>query len=201
MKPTVTIVGRPNVGKSTLFNRLVGSRKALVMDTPGVTRDRNYGVADWYARTFTVIDTGGFDPVSQDGMLSLMREQAKVAVEEAHVILFVLDGREGLATADYEIFDILRRASCPVLVVVNKIDGKKQKDDVFEFHGLGIDQVFPISSEHGIGVSDLMEEVVELLPVAEEVEHEEGRVRVAIVGRPNVGKSTLVNHFLGPVRG
>jgi GTP-binding protein len=170
------------------------------MDTPGVTRDRNYGGADWYAREFNVVDTGGFDPVSQEGMLPLMREQAKLAVQDAHVIIFVLDGREGLAAADHEIFGILRRASAPVFVAVNKIDSKKQKDDAFEFHALGVDQVFPISAEHGIGVSDLMEVVVEHLPETPAEEYEEGRIRVAIVGRPNVGKSTLVNQLLGVER-
>jgi GTP-binding protein len=200
VNPIIAIVGRPNVGKSTLFNRLIGERRALVMDTPGVTRDRNYGNANWYGRDLSIVDTGGFDPVSQEGMLPQMREQAQVAIDEADVVLFLLDGREGLVAADHEVFGILRQATCPVLVVANKIDTKKQKDDVFEFHALGVDQIFPTSSEHGIGVSDLMEEVVACLPEFEAVEIDESRIRVAIVGRPNVGKSTLVNQLLGSNR-
>jgi GTP-binding protein len=202
MKPIVTIVGRPNVGKSTLFNRLVGSRKALVLDTPGVTRDRNYDTAEWSGRTFTVVDTGGFDPSGEEGMLPQMREQAQLAVEEADAILFVVDGRSGLTTMDQEVFGILRRAKRPLYVVVNKIDAKSVETNVLEFHSLGCEHVHPVSAEHGLGVSDLMEIVAENLPPEPDDidEMEDGRIRVAVVGRPNVGKSTLINKLLGKTR-
>ena len=198
--PILTIVGRPNVGKSTLFNRLIGERRALVHDMPGVTRDRNYGRAEWYGHAFSVVDTGGFDPTSEEGMLPLMRAQAKIAVDEADAILFVTDGREGLTAADEEIFLILRAAPRPVFVVVNKIDGKQQYAEALQMHALGVEHVWPVSAEHGAGISDLMEAVVEALPVFDEEAEEAGRVRIAVVGRPNAGKSTLINRLLGTER-
>ncbi len=202
MKPIVTIVGRPNVGKSTLFNRLCGTRKALVMDTPGVTRDRNYDTAEWYGRTFTVVDTGGFDPSSEEGMLPKMREQAQLAVEEADAILFVLDGRDGLTPTDEEVFRILRNSTQPLFVVVNKLDTPRLESHALEFHALGVDEVYPISAEHALGISDLVDEVIKTFPEEQPEEDldSSGRVRVAVVGRPNVGKSTLINHLLGSKR-
>ncbi len=200
--PIVTIVGRPNVGKSTLFNRFIGERRALVHDMPGVTRDRNYGDADWYGRRFVVVDTGGFDPTSDEGMLPLMREQAQLAVDEATVILFVLDGREGLTDVDREVFEVLRRRRTDVslFVAINKIDGKRQMPDALEFHGLGVETVWPISAEHGFGTADLIEAITLVLPETPEEEDPRGRIRVAVIGRPNAGKSTLINRLLGAER-
>ncbi len=200
MIPIVAIVGRPNVGKSTLFNRLIGQRKALVLDEPGITRDRNYGRAEHFGRTFTVIDTGGFDPESDEGMLPLMREQAQLAVEEADVTLFLVDGRSGLTTVDEQVHAVLRQSKKPVLVCVNKIDGHKQSDDVMEFYALGVDELWPISAEHSAGVADLLEKIVNVLPPAEFDEDDEHRIRIAVVGRPNAGKSTLINRLLGKER-
>lgn len=197
MLPVVTIVGRPNVGKSTLFNRLIGERRALVMDTPGVTRDRNYGRCEWGHRMFTVIDTGGFVPNSTDGMLPMMRTQAELAIEEADVILFVVDARAGLTSEDKEVFRVLRNATVPVFVAANKVDSKKQENSIYEFHQLGIDTIYPIAAEHGLGVNDVIDDVVEALPPEYTETDDDGRIRVTIVGRPNVGKSTLVNQLLG----
>ena len=196
MKPIIAIVGRPNVGKSTLFNRIAGGRKAIVDDEPGVTRDRNYADVDWEGRTFTLIDTGGFEPVSKDRIFVQMREQCELAMEEADAILFVMDGKDGLTPSDEEIADMLRRQKKPVFYVVNKVDGPEQEDRVLEFYGLGVEPVYSVSAEHGYGVSDLVDEVLKVLPLAEEKE-DKGATRVAVVGRPNVGKSSLVNRFLG----
>ncbi len=194
----VAIVGRPNVGKSTLFNRIIGQRRALVENVPGVTRDRNYAEVTRYSTPFTLIDTGGFEPVSEDRLLIQMREQSSLAVEEADVILFVMDGREGLTPADSEVAAFLRRAGKPVLYVVNKADGPKQDSDAVDFYALGVDRIHPVSAEHGIGIGDLMDEVLDLLPEEPPtVESEESEVRLAVIGRPNVGKSSLVNRLLG----
>lgn len=200
MMPIVAIVGRPNVGKSTLFNRLIGQRKALVFDEPGVTRDRNYGVADWENRKFHVIDTGGFDPDSEVGMLPMMREQAQLAVEEANAIIFVVDVREGLTPIDEQVFNMIRTAETPVFVAVNKVDAKSVDEHVPEFYGLGIDALYAISSEHARGVDDLMEAVVGALPPEAEDEYDGLRTRIAVVGRPNAGKSTIINRVLGQNR-
>jgi len=202
MKPIVAIVGRPNVGKSTLFNRLIGEKRALVDDYEGVTRDRNYGDAEWYRREFTVVDTGGFDPVVQEGMLSLMREQATLAIEEADVILFVTDARDGLVPIDLEIASILRRTNKPVLVVGNKVEGNTVRHEAQELHGAGFGELYCTSAEHGDGVYDLMEAVVEAHPPARSLplDTDEGRTRVAVIGKPNVGKSSLINRLLGEER-
>ncbi len=193
----VAIVGRPNVGKSTLFNRILGQRKAIVEDFPGVTRDRHYAEVTRYAKPFTLIDTGGFEPVSQEKMLIQMREQSQLAVEEADVILFVMDVKDGLSPSDQEVAEMLRRFTKPVLYVVNKVDGDRQEAGVSEFYSLGISEFHSISAEHGRGVPDLVEDILQLLPAAPLAEKPEEETRLAVIGRPNVGKSSLVNRLLG----
>ena len=197
MRPIVAIVGRPNVGKSTLFNRLVGRRKAIVDDMPGVTRDRNYAQVDRFDVPFTLIDTGGFEPVSEDRLLQQMREQSRLAMEEADVILFVMDARQGLDPADREVAEMLRRVDKPVFFVLNKVEGEKQEAELGDFYGLGVDTLYPVSAEHNRGVDDLMDEVMAAFPREGDVEEDEGMTRIAVVGRPNVGKSSLVNRLLG----
>lgn len=197
MIPVVAIVGRPNVGKSTLFNRILGQRKAIVEDFPGVTRDRNYAEVTRHGTPFTLIDTGGFEPASEERLLTQMREQSQLAVEEADVILFIMDGRQGLTPSDAEVVARLRRVPKPVLFVVNKVDGEKQEVGIGEFYALGVDKLISVSAEHGRGISDLLEEILALLPPAEVVEEEREETRLAVVGRPNVGKSSLVNRLLG----
>lgn len=197
MKPVVAIVGRPNVGKSTLFNRLLGHRKAIVDDQPGVTRDRNYGTVKRYEVPFTLVDTGGFEPVSNDRLLQQMREQSQLAMEEADVVLFVMDGREGLTVADREVATMLRRLDKPVFFVVNKVDGDKQENLAAEFYALGVAQLYTIAAEHNRGVGDLMEDVVAAFPSRPAVDEDEAVTKIAVVGRPNVGKSSLVNRLVG----
>ncbi|BCA80024.1 ribosome biogenesis GTPase Der [Desulfuromonas sp. AOP6] len=197
MSSLVAIVGRPNVGKSTLFNRILGQRKAIVEDFPGVTRDRNYAEVTKYDVPFILMDTGGFEPASEERLLVQMREQSQLAVEEADVILFVLDGREGLTPSDEEVAAMLRRVDKPVLFVVNKVDGPKQEETMAEFYALGLDELHPVSAEHGVGVGDLVDAVLAHLPPAKESETETEEVRLAVIGRPNVGKSSLVNRLLG----
>ncbi|MBE9536489.1 MAG: ribosome biogenesis GTPase Der [Proteobacteria bacterium] len=199
MKPIVAIVGRPNVGKSTLFNRLTGTRDAIVHNMPGVTRDRNYGDVDWYGKAFTLIDTGGFEPDSDDIILSQMREQAQLAIEEADVIIFLMDGREGLTPADETVSDMLRKTKKPVHYAVNKIDGESHEEAGYDFYRLGIENLHTISAEHKRGIDGLMSDIVAEFPEAEDVQ-EEGLVRISIIGRPNVGKSSLVNRLLGEKR-
>jgi len=197
MMPLVAIVGRPNVGKSTLFNRLVGRRKAIVDDMPGVTRDRNYETVTRFDVPFILIDTGGFEPVSQDRLLQQMREQSQLAMEEADVIIFLMDGRAGLTPSDVEVVEMLRRVKKPVFYVVNKVDGYKLENEAADFFTLGVDTLHTISAEHNRGVNDLMEEVVAALPAGSVRPDEEEITRIAVVGRPNVGKSSLVNRLLG----
>lgn len=193
----VAIVGRPNVGKSTLFNRILGQRKAIVEDFPGVTRDRQYAEVTRFDKPFTLIDTGGFEPVSEDRLLIQMREQSQLAVEEADVILLVMDGRQGLTPSDIEVAAILRRFPKPVLYVINKIDGENLEDAAGEFYTLGADQLHTVSAEHGRGVPDLIDAVLELLPAADRSDEDRDEIRLAVIGRPNVGKSSLVNRLLG----
>lgn len=196
MKPIVAIVGRPNVGKSTLFNRLVGRRKAMVDDQPGVTRDRNYGTVDRFEVPFILVDTGGFEPETSDRLLQQMREQSRLAMEEADVILFVMDSRDGLTPADQEVAEMLRRVDKPVLFVVNKVDGDRQETGIGDFFSLGVDALFPISAEHNRGVGDLVEALLAVLPQKCGADEDEV-TKIAVVGRPNVGKSSLVNRLLG----
>ena len=197
MKPIVAIVGRPNVGKSTLFNRISGTRKAIVDDMPGVTRDRNYLDVTWDDHTFTMIDTGGFEPEAKEGLLAQMREQAMLAVEEADLIVFLADGKEGLMPADYEVADLLRRSTKPLVFAVNKIDSKKRMEGLYDFYSLGLPEPIPVSAEHGTGTDDLMDKILSLIPKYNEEPLSEDVTRLAVIGRPNVGKSSLVNKLLG----
>lgn len=197
MKPIIAIVGRPNVGKSTLFNRLVGRRKAMVDDMPGVTRDRNYAEVDRFDLPFILVDTGGFEPETSDKLLQQMREQSRFAMDEADVVLFVMDSRDGLTPADAEVVEMLRRINKPVFYIINKVDGDKQEAAVGDFYSLGVDQIYTISAEHNRGVGDLMDDVLAALPRPTGKEVEEEITKIAVVGRPNVGKSTLVNRLLG----
>ncbi len=197
MKPVVAIVGRPNVGKSTLFNRLSEKKKVIVIDQPGATRDRNYEDSTWNGKTFMIIDTGGFEPVTTEKMLVQMREQTTLAIEEADAIIFLLDGKDGLTPADIEITEILRKTKKPVFYTVNKIDNMKQEESTFDFYRLGIDRIYSISSQHGLGVGDLLDDVVENLPDVTVEEDKEERIRIAVIGKPNVGKSSLINKILG----
>lgn len=197
MKPVLAIVGRPNVGKSTLFNRILGGKKAIVFNEPGVTRDRNYAEVMWEKTAFTLIDTGGFEPVSKDRIFIQMREQCQLAMEEADVILFVMDGKEGLTPSDREIADLLRRLNKPVFYIVNKIDGPQKEEKVFEFYGLGVEKLFSLSAEHGYGLNELMDAVMGSLPEAVDEGANGETTKVALLGRPNVGKSSLINRILG----
>lgn len=198
-KPIVAIVGRPNVGKSTFFNRIAGRRISIVDDTPGVTRDRIYADAEWLGREFTMIDTGGIDPDAGDEILKQMRLQAQLAIDIADVILFFVDAKEGLMPSDHEIADVLRRAGKPVITVVNKTDTQRDEKNVYEFYSLGTDQLFAISSAQGLGLGDLLDAIVEDFDSAQ-YEKQEDSFKIAIVGRPNVGKSSLVNSIIGQQR-
>ena len=198
--PVLAIVGRPNVGKSTLFNKLLGERKAIVDDSPGVTRDRNYGEVEWAGRKFQLIDTGGLNIDAEGGLEESVQKQSRLALREADVILFLFDGKGGLNPLDREAVGLLRKEDKPVLFAVNKIDSRQRADNLYEFYALGIDPLFSISAEHGLGISDLMDEVVQQLPNAEESDEkteEKAPLRISVVGRPNVGKSTLINRLLG----
>jgi GTP-binding protein len=199
MKPLVAIVGRPNVGKSTLFNRLVGEFLAIVEDQPGTTRDRLYADAEWSGHAFTLIDTGGLEPKSIDDYAARVRAQAELAIAEADVIIFLVDAREGATGMDKDIAEILRRTSKPVLLAANKADNLRRRQDTVEFYELGLGDPLPVSSLHGTGTGDLLDEVVAHFPPPEP-ETEEVALRVAIVGRPNVGKSSLLNALVGEER-
>ena len=200
MKPIIAIVGRPNVGKSTLFNRLVGTRQAIVDPTPGVTRDRLYADAEWRGQAFTLIDTGGFEPLLEAEIPRKVREQAEQAIREADLIVLVVDGRAGLVATDVDVAAILRRAQKPLLLAVNKLDHLEHEPHTAEFYALGIEPLLPISAEHGRGVGELLDAMVERLPNTEATAASEPAIRVAVVGRPNVGKSTLINALLGTPR-
>ena len=200
MKPIVAIVGRPNVGKSTLFNKIAGHRVSIVKDTPGVTRDRIYAEAEWTGHEFTMIDTGGIEPKTDDLILGYMRQQAQLAIDTADAIIFVTDAQTGLTDADHAVGDMLRRAAKPVVIAVNKLDDMQDVTPIYEFYELGLGDPYPVSAEQGKGVGDLLDAVVEVLPAAEAAEEEEDVIRVAIIGKPNVGKSSLVNRLLGENR-
>ena len=200
-KPIVAIVGRPNVGKSTLFNALAGSRISIIQDTPGVTRDRIYADVEWLDRSFTMIDTGGIEPDTNDIILSQMREQAQIAIDTADVILFMTDLKQGLVDADAKVADMLRRSHKPVLLVVNKVDSfARDEAAVYEFYNLGIGDPYPVSAANRTGIGDLLDEVLKRLPAKNASEEEDTRPKVAIVGKPNVGKSSIINRLLGEDR-
>ena len=200
-KPVVAIVGRPNVGKSTLFNALAGEKIAIVKDTPGVTRDRIYADVTWLDKEFTLIDTGGIEPDSKDIILSQMREQAQIAIDTADVIIFITDVRQGLVDADSKVADMLRRSGKPVVLVVNKVDNfDKYMPDVYEFYNLGIGDPVPVSAASRLGLGDMLDVVAEHFPEGSAQEEEDDRPRIAIVGKPNVGKSSIVNRLLGENR-
>lgn len=200
-KPIVAVVGRPNVGKSTLFNALAGSRISIVQDTPGVTRDRIYADVSWLNYNFTMIDTGGIEPDSGDVILSQMREQAQIAIDTADVIIFLVDVRQGMQDADSKVADMLRRSHKPVVLAVNKVDNfEKMSMDVYEFYNLGMGEPYPISAASQLGIGDLLDEVVSHFPDRTGEDEEDDRPKIAVVGKPNVGKSSLVNRLTGDNR-
>ncbi len=200
-KPVVAVVGRPNVGKSTLFNKLIGERRAIVNDTPGVTRDRIFGTCEWRNRTFSLVDTGGIEPESKDIILSQMRVQAQLAIDAADVIIFVTDVRSGLVATDQEVASMLQKSGRPVVLCVNKCDTLGDPPpEFYEFYNLGLGDPIQVSSVHGHGTGDLLDAVFQYLPEEEEEETESETVRIAIIGKPNVGKSSLVNYISGENR-
>jgi GTP-binding protein len=200
MRSILAIVGRPNVGKSTLFNRLVGFNKAIVDDMPGVTRDRNYGELQLKDSTVTLIDTGGFEAENSVGIPAQIRSQTLLAIEEADLTIILTDGKSGLNPHDYELIDILRRSGRPFLLAVNKIDGLEHEGKLADFYSLGIEPVLPLSSAHGYGIGDLLDTLDEMLPKGEEAPVDENLIRVSVIGRPNVGKSSLINRLIGQER-
>ncbi|MEG2360418.1 MAG: ribosome biogenesis GTPase Der, partial [Christensenella sp.] len=196
-KPLVAIVGRPNVGKSTFFNRITGTKLAIIEDTPGVTRDRIYADAEWLTHEFTLIDTGGVDLDTDDVLLKQMRAQAELAIEAAQLILFMVDGKTGITSEDYEVAKLLRKSGKPVIVVVNKTDTKTDEQNLFDFYELGIGEVVGISSAQGLGIGDLLDVVISELGEYENGDAEDDTLKIALVGKPNVGKSSLTNKILG----
>lgn len=198
-KPVVAIVGRPNVGKSTIFNRIVGERVSIVEDIPGVTRDRLYSGADWLTHEFNIIDTGGIE-IGDEPFLEQIRQQAEIAIQEADVIIFLTNGREGVTAADEQVAKILYKTKKPVVLAINKIDNPDMREMIYDFYSLGFGEPFPISGSHGLGLGDLLDEVAKNFPTEEEVEYPENVIKFSLIGRPNVGKSSLVNSFLGDNR-
>ena len=201
MKPMVAIVGRPNVGKSMLFNRLAGKRLAIVEDTPGVTRDRLYADCEWLGHSFTIVDTGGIEPNTDSEILRFMRTQAEIAIDNADVIILVCDLQTGVTAADMDVAGMLQRSRKPVVLAVNKSDKPGHTDpDVYEFYNLGLGDPIPVSAIHGLGLDEMLDACLAHFPQEQEVEEEEDLIRVAIIGKPNVGKSSLVNRILGEER-
>lgn len=200
-KPVVAIVGRPNVGKSMLFNKLIGQRLSIVEDTPGVTRDRIYGECEWVGRKFTLVDTGGIEPSTDSQILSFMRDQAQIAIDNATVIIFVVDIKSGMTASDQEVAYMLQRSKKPIVLAVNKMDSTGHTDpDFYEFYNLGLGDPIAVSAVHGHGTGDLLDECVKYFPPQEEDEDESDVIQVAIIGKPNVGKSSLTNKILGEQR-
>jgi GTP-binding protein len=199
-RPIVAIVGRPNVGKSTIFNRIIGERLAIVEDRPGVTRDRIYGTAEWNGKPFSIIDTGGIEIFGEDELLKQVRVQAELAVEEADVILFLADGKAGMTPADETIAQLLFRSNKPIVLGINKMDNPANVNEIYEFYSLGFGEPVGLSGTHGIGIGDLLDELVKRLPEKPSEEYGEDVVKIALIGRPNVGKSSLVNAMLGEER-
>ena len=200
-KPIIAIVGRPNVGKSMLFNKLTGQRLSIVEDTPGVTRDRLYAQCEWRGRTFDIVDTGGIEPGTDDQILSFMREQAEIAIAAANVIIFVCDIKTGMTAADQDVAGMLQRSRKPVVLAVNKADSTGATDPaVYEFYSLGLGDPIPVSAVHGHGTGDLLDECLKYFPEEDEGEEEDDCIKVAVIGKPNVGKSSLINHILGEKR-
>ncbi|ANY68844.1 ribosome biogenesis GTPase Der [Paenibacillus algorifonticola] len=199
-RPVIAIVGRPNVGKSTIFNRIVGDRLAIVEDKPGVTRDRLYGTGEWNGIAFNIVDTGGIEIDGEDEIMKSVRMQAELAIEEADVIIFMADAKAGLTHSDEEVGQMLFRSRKPIVLAINKVDNAGRMDEVYEFYGLGFGEPIAISGSHGMGIGDLLDAAVSKLPEIEDVEYEEDVIRVALIGRPNVGKSSLVNALLGEER-
>ncbi|HPZ06022.1 MAG TPA: ribosome biogenesis GTPase Der, partial [Clostridiales bacterium] len=200
-KPIVAIVGRPNVGKSTFFNYICGKRISIVEDTPGVTRDRVYAEAEWRNRTFTLIDTGGIEPYSEDKIMQQIRRQAEVAVELADVIVFMVDGKEGMTASDKEIATMLRKTSKPVVLVANKVDNiGEPPPEIYEFYNLALGDVETVSSVHGLGMGDLLDKIYSFFPDENLEDSEDNVIKVAVVGKPNSGKSSLVNRLIGEER-
>ena len=199
-KPIVAVVGRPNVGKSTLFNKIVGSRVSIVEDTPGVTRDRIYAEAEWSGVPFVLIDTGGIEPDSDDIILSQMREQAQIAIDTADVIIFIVDGRAGLTTADREVGEMLRKTGRNVILVANKIDTPNVPDGFYDFYELGLGEPVPISAANMLNLGDLLDLVIGEFPKSTGEEEEDEDIKIAVIGKPNVGKSSLINAMIGEER-
>jgi GTP-binding protein len=198
-KPVVAIVGRPNVGKSTIFNRIVGERISIVEDVPGVTRDRIYSSAEWLNTSFNIIDTGGIE-IGDEPLLAQIRQQAEIAIDEADVIIFMTNGRDGVTAADEEVAKILYRSNKPVVLAVNKIDNPEMREQIYDFYTLGFGEPIPISGTHGLGIGDLLDAVVSHFPKREEKEYDPDVIKFCLIGRPNVGKSSLVNAILGEER-
>ncbi|MEO4053183.1 ribosome biogenesis GTPase Der [Solibacillus sp. CAU 1738] len=198
-KPVIAIVGRPNVGKSTIFNRIVGERVSIVEDIPGVTRDRIYSSADWLAHEFNIIDTGGIE-IGDEPFLEQIRQQAEIAIDEADVIIFMTNGREGVTAADEQVAKILYKTKKPVVLAVNKIDNPDMREMIYDFYSLGFGEPWPISGSHGLGLGDLLDECAKHFPKEDEEQYDEDTIKFSLIGRPNVGKSSLVNAFLGQER-
>ncbi len=205
MKPVISIVGRPNVGKSTLFNRILGYKKAITEDTPGVTRDRNYGEFEYLRTTFVLIDTGGFEPSKEDGFSPLVERQIHKSIDESDMVIFVLDGKEGMLPEDRDVAQILRKCEKPVFYVINKVDSKKREQDLIDFYELGVEKFYPMSAQHGIGIDEILEDIFDAARIvckeADENQNiSEAAMKIALVGKPNTGKSSIANRILGAER-